>query len=330
MRTMIVGGVLAAGLLAGCSGGEAGPGPVISTPQELTPTATSDSAAENGLPPAVARAAQAVVSIEVRSGVTHYVNAQGDVIGEGVKGVLADGSGTYIGQGRVLTANHVGAEYDQARQTWGAYHCFGNLISGQGASAEAQRGGSYFKGLGDIAILQSPDFRYAAPPTAALTTEDVGAEQRVYFANFQSLDTNEHSSVTIRNPLADDPEMTKPAIFSGVAKRSPKGEWIILTGKDITTEYGSGQPTRMTPGGSGGALFNEQGELLAVTTAVSDLRQFTPSVVQEVTSTSFTTVPSNEKYWIQYGTPVDTATVTSLERHERECEPGPDDAVIPR
>ncbi len=330
MRREIISGALALGLLTGCAG-PAGTPESIESPTQPTvsqevpeqPPITPD-----GLPMAVKLAARSIVSIEVADIVDVQTRPDGSVA-RIARSELRYGTGVHIGDGNVLTANHNYSGDPEAE-----YGCFGQQLIGQtpdGDSyfySEADASASNPARLGDIALVHSLNIdRNSFPAISIADPSGITSEQAVYLITYQSPDTNEVSPEIVRSPAANDEAMRDPAIFSGVAKRSPDGSLTVVTGTGITEEYGSGNPQRLTGGGSGGALVDASGKLLGILTAYNDAIKPNPSQIVKLTDTQFTGLQAKQQYWLQTAVSAYDTAATSLRDGLEPCAPDANDSV---
>lgn len=317
-------------LASGCSS-------TAETPDITPDTAATTEAADpymamapEGLPPAVWSAARGAVSLTLRDSITQKQTKDGDVQSISRKGSPTYGSGTHIGMGRIITAHHVGSETAEP----GEFGCFGQEVTATedlGASAymgSVDTAAANVEKYGDIALAYVNEFATGEHTAVDIAPEGKSTEQQTaYLVNYQSY--GESGESDIRSPESDDPAMRTPAIFSGVAKQSPDGTtWTILANSAITKEYGSGTPTMLTPGGSGGALLNERGELLGVTTAVRDMASYNLAEVKEITQTDFDGLDPTAKYVVQHAQVISGLTVKGLEDNLSACQPDENDTLL--
>jgi S1-C subfamily serine protease len=258
-----------------------------------------------GLPVAVARAINTVVATQR---ITNAADRQGLI-----------GSGVIMGDMRVITAAH------NVRDGNGTVACqelsveSPGLLSGALASKDPVRYASSNKYRGDadaaLLVVQASD-NLQSLPRAVLAKRLPEVGDTVYFINFQP--TADGKIRVPTNQVTADPgqDFSKPAVFSGIVISTGDEDVVVATGAGVN--YGLGAPdTVVRKGASGGAVVNNQGELVGISVSSDSLQadRTSASIAKE-----YGRALPDHQYQIAHIQPVTDGMLQDLETSFTACD----------
>lgn len=284
------------------------------------------------LPDAVAAQLETVVHIAISKEKERF-------IGDGFSTSLFDNhsylSGVKIGPNLVLTAGHALRDTNGNLNT--TVNCGDLYITG---STDAS-GLSGYRANTVTSEVSSFNERDSVPDIALLVTgafsgfDDLKSAQIsplpprigdvVYFVNFQP-----DSLGNERDPGVYENRLNRPAVFPGIVVGTTKtGALQVITG---LVSYSQGEPdTRARRGASGGAVFNEFGELVAISSRVSNLLQ-TASQIAELFGVEINYPLSDARFELDEPQPIPpgliAGLVNQLDSSLTSCVPTPPASII--